>query len=246
MVPLLAAQCFGGNGALCRNYLVESGAWKHSLSRSRFSRRLHQVPREAWALLQEVLGAEFSEECVNPNQIYIVDSMPVDVCSPARAVRSRLFNHEHNPLLWGYCASKKRYVYGFKVHLVVNEAGAPVRWVILAASQSDLCGFRHLDLTLPAGATLFGDAAYWDDGEATYWREWHEVQFITAKRANAKNPLSSSLKELLKSVRQRVETSFSLFTDKWPRRPRATSPQGFCLFLNAALLAFAFDCLLHP
>jgi len=127
MVPLLAALCFGGNGALCRNYLVESGAWKQPLSRSRFSRRLHQVPREAWALLQEVLGAEFSEESVNPNQVYIVDSMPIDVCTAARALRSRLFPHEQNRLLWGYCASKKRYVYGFKVHLVVNEAGAPVR-----------------------------------------------------------------------------------------------------------------------
>lgn len=25
MVPVLAALCFGGNGALCRNYLIESG-----------------------------------------------------------------------------------------------------------------------------------------------------------------------------------------------------------------------------
>ncbi len=47
MVPILAALCFGGNGALCRSYLVETGAWKASLSPSRFSRRLHGVPREA-------------------------------------------------------------------------------------------------------------------------------------------------------------------------------------------------------
>jgi len=100
-------------------------------------------------------------------------------------------------------------------------------------------------LTLPQGATLFGDAAYWDEKEAAYWQQWQEVEFVTAKRANAKNPLAPSLRAVLKSVRQRVETSFSLFTDRWPRRPRATSPKGFCLFLNAAILAFAFDCLLH-
>ena len=91
MVPILAALCFGGNGALCRRYLVESGAWKSDLSRSRFCRRLHRVPREAWALLQQVLGAEFCEQAVNPNEFYVVDSMPVEVCAPVRAGRSRLF-----------------------------------------------------------------------------------------------------------------------------------------------------------
>lgn len=162
-----------------------------------------------------------------------------------RASRSRLFPHEENPLLWGYCASKKRFVYGFKVHLVVNEAGAPVRWFVLAASCSDLSGWRQMELVLPKGAALFGDAAYWDDSEASYWREWQEVELVTAKRQNAKKPLCPYLKKLLKGVRQRVETSFSLFTDKWPRRPRVTSAKGLCLFLNAPLLAFAFDCLIN-
>ena len=245
MVPILAALCFGGNGALCRSYLVETGAWKASLSPSRFSRRLHGVPREAWALLQQVLGAEFQEEAVNPNGFYIVDSMPVEVCAPVRVKRSRLFPTEENPLMWGYCASKKKYYYGFKVHLVVNESGAPVRWIVLVASQSDINGFRQMELELPAGSALFGDAAYWDESEAAYWSDWHEVELVTAKRKNARVPLCPVLKKLLREVRGRVETSFSLFTDRWPRRPRATSAKGFCLFLNAALFALAFDCLLN-
>ena len=167
------------------------------------------------------------------------------MCASARAGRSRLFPHEANRLLWGYCASKKRWVYGFKVHMVVNAVGAPVRWIILGASQSDLCGFRHLDLTLPPGSALFGDAAYWDDQEAQHWQEWHEVTLVTAKRGNARQPLGAALKVLLKSVRQRVETSFSLFNARWPRRPYAANEKGFCLFLNAALLALAFDALIN-
>ena len=159
MVPIVAALCFGGNGALCRCYLVESGAWKSALSRSRFSRRLHQVPREAWALLQQILGTEFCDEAVNANGFYVVDSMPVEVCAPVRVNRSRLFPAEENPLMWGYCASKKKYDYGFKVHLVVKESGAPVRWIVLVASQSDINGFRQMELELPQGSALFGDAA---------------------------------------------------------------------------------------
>lgn len=245
MVPILAALCFGGNGALCRCYLVESGAWKSGLSRSRFSRRLHQVPREAWALLQQILGTEFCDEAVNANGFYVVDSMPVEVCAPVRVKRSRLFPDQQNPLMWGYCASKKKYYYGFKVHLVVNQSGAPVRWIVLVASQSDINGFRQMELDLPQGSAVFGDAAYWDDKEAAYWSDWHEVELVTAKGKNARQPLEASLKKLLREVRGRVETSFSLFTDRWPRRPRATSAKGFCLFLNAALFALAFDCLIH-
>jgi hypothetical protein len=64
--------------------------------------------------------------------------------------------------LRGYIASKRRYFYGLRVHLVVSGAGQPVEFSLAAGSHSDVKVFKELELDLLEGSMIFADKAYTD------------------------------------------------------------------------------------
>lgn len=57
---------------------------------------------------------------------------------------------------------KRRHFYGFNVQLRMIHAGRPVEFYILAGREADITGFKAPDPQLPAGSTLYADAAYPD------------------------------------------------------------------------------------
>ena len=59
-------------------------------------------------------------------------------------------------------ASKRRYFYGLRVHLVVSAAGEPVEFSLAAGSEADVTVFKDLDLDLPEGSIICADKAYTD------------------------------------------------------------------------------------
>ena len=72
---------------------------------------------------------------------HLMDSMPLPVCLRARAGRNMRFCEEFrvdNGLLYGYCASKKLKIYGFKLHLMVTRQGIPVHYVLAPAAHHDV------------------------------------------------------------------------------------------------------------
>lgn len=132
-VPLVAASFFGGNMALSRRFLQEHGYFRHNLSASRFNRRLHAVPASVWRTLFSLLGEVF-KQC-NRSQTYIVDSMPVSVCDNMRINRCRLYpppakKNTATHKIRGYIASKRRYFYGLRVHLLITATGQPVEFTL--------------------------------------------------------------------------------------------------------------------
>lgn len=58
-------------------------------------------------------------------------------------------------------ASKRRYFYGLRVHLVVSGAGEPVD-ALAAASEADIAVFKEMRLELAEGSIIYGDKAYTD------------------------------------------------------------------------------------
>ena len=67
--------------------------------------------------------------------IYVIDSFPVSVCDNIRIRRAKLYQDETHR---GYQASKRRYFYGLKIHLMVTSAGQPVECVLTPGSISDV------------------------------------------------------------------------------------------------------------
>ena len=156
---LVAAAFFGGNIEKSRTFLDEYGYIEKAISKSRFNRRLHAIDSHLWQQFFEVLGETFKRS--QTEQTYVVDSLPVPVCDHMRIKRCRIYpRHKHGEMFRGYIASKQRYFYGLRVHLVVSGASEPVEFSVAAASEADVKVFKELDLNLPKRATIHADKGY--------------------------------------------------------------------------------------
>ncbi len=237
-VPLVAAAFFGGNLALARTFLHSHGYTRHTLSPSRFSRRLHALPQSLWHTLFRLLGELFKER--NRSAAYIVDSLPIPVCDNIRIQRCRLLQGE---AYRGYIASKKRYFYGLRVHLLVTGSGAPIEFVLAAGSEADVRVFKSLDLDLPPGSVIHADRAYTDYAEEDLLREAAGILLQPQRKKNSQRPRPLWQEFLSQPVRQRIETSFSQLSSLFPKHIHAVTAQGFVLKIICFLLAFSIQCL---
>ena len=144
---LVAAQLFGGNQQMAWWYLKEQGYIPNMLSKARFNRRLHQIA-PMFQTLFESLAADCKAQ--NPHQLYVIDSYPVPACDVIRISGAKLYQGES----WrGVIASKRRYFYGLKLHLIVTESGVPVEFFLTPGSFSDVGGLRCYPFDLPQGAS---------------------------------------------------------------------------------------------
>lgn len=232
-VALVAAMFFGGNQVLSYTFLFEQGYIKVQLSRSRYCRRLQRV-RKFYEPLFAYVGEYFKQQ--NKEQVYVVDSMPVAVCDNYRILRARMYQDKGYR---GRQASKRRWVYGLKIHLLVTEKGEPVEFSLSAASEHDLTGIYALPFDLPPGATVYGDKAYVQQVLEMLFKDYG-IDYAPIRRSNAKVP-DPAWKRYVQSVkRQCIETTNSLFERIMPKHIHAVTKEGFetkvALFVIAATL----------
>lgn len=119
--------------------MLEHGLIPKMLSKSRFNRRLHAVSDLMDELFHQ-LGCVLKQ--VNDSTEYLLDSFPVPVCDNIRISRCQLVRSEEYR---GYIASKKRYFYGVRVHLLTTANGIPVELAFLPGAA-----FRCARLGYPA------------------------------------------------------------------------------------------------
>jgi hypothetical protein len=233
-VALVAATFFVGNQELSRRFLLEHGYIPNMLSKSRLNRRLHRLPDTLWQALWSLLGEAAKQ--ANSSQEYVVDSCPVPVCDNIRIARCRLYRQGS---FRGYCASKRRYVYGLKVHLLITASGQPVEMVLAPAAVADLAGLRCLPLDLPAGAEVYADPAYTDYGLEDSLQEVGAITLTAQRKHNSQRPQPGWVRYICEQTRKRVETTFSLIAERFARSIHAVKPRGFELKVFLTVLAFA-------
>lgn len=236
-VALTAAALFGGNQERSRRFLWEHGYIKPMLSKSRLNRRLHSLPETLWQGLLALLGEAHKQLSQGG---YLVDSMPVPVCDNIRICRSRLYpRRQHGEAFRGYVASKRRYFYGLRLHLVVTTSGLPVEAILLPGSVADVTGLHCLPLDIAPGATLFADAGYTDYGWEDDLLDEAGIRLVSVRRGNSKRPLPPWLTFICQRSRQRIETVFSRITAALARSIHAVTPRGFELKVFLTVLAYA-------
>ena len=240
-VPLVAAAFFGGNVEQARRFLSEYGYVPASISKSRFNRRLHAIEPELWRGLFSVLAEVFKRR--NTQGTYAVDSLPVAACDNIRIRRCRLYPpRKHGGAFRGYMASKRRYFYGLRVHLVVTEAGEPVEFSLAAGSEADVAVFKDLELDLPKGSIICADKAYTDYDYEDLLEEVG-LHLKAQRKKNSKRPMPSWEEFLGKPIRQYIETVFGRLSDLFARKIHAVTSRGFELKIVWFLLAFSIQCL---
>ena len=235
-VALVAATFFVGNQELSRRFLKEHGYMPAILSKSRLNRRLHALPETLWQALFALL-AEAAKQ-INPTQEYIVDSCPVPVCDNIRIFTCRLYQGE---AYRGKVASKKRFVYGLRVHLLITATGQPVEFILAPASVSDLKAFRSLPLELPPGAEVYADPAYTDYTLEDTLADVADITLTVPRKKNSKRPHPGWVTYLCERTRKRVETTFSRLSQLFARSIHAVTPRGFELKILLSVLALAIS-----
>jgi hypothetical protein len=221
-IPLVAATFFGGNIDKTRRFLHEYGYIKKMISKSHLNRRIHAIEPALWRGLFDLLAQAFKERNDPELQAYVVDSLPVPVCDNIRIRRCRIYPLEEEghdddtpkkrKSFRGYIASKRRYFYGLRVHLVVTGAGEPVEFSLAAGSEADVSVLKDLQLDLPEGSTILADKAYTD----YYYEDLLEevgLHLKAQRKKNSKRPMPMWEKFLDKPIRQYIETVFSGMTN---------------------------------
>ncbi len=153
---LTASLFFAGNQLAACNYLKEHGLIPNMLSKSRWNRRLHAISELLYDLQQQ-LGMALKE--INESTEYLLDSFPIAICDNIRIKKCPLVQSEEYR---GYIASKKRYFYGVRIHLLSTKDGIPVEWAFIPGEANDVRGFDLLTFNLPPGSEVYADKAFND------------------------------------------------------------------------------------
>lgn len=229
---LISAWYFGGNLARSQTFLFEQGYSAHHLSRSRFTRRFHRCSHLLRPLFRVLAGLGHE---LNQESLYVLDSFPISACDNIRIRRGRRYRGE----AWrGYQASKRRYFYGLKIHLVVTASGHPVEFVLTPGSDSDTKVLKQFDLDLPEGSTLTGDKAYHDYAYEDLLKEVG-ISLTPLRKENSKRPLEPALTYLMAKARKVVETTSSLIERLLPKHIHSVTAAGFELKLGCFVIACA-------
>lgn len=208
------------------------------ISRSRYHRRskdLQQITEVIRQMLVETLG-------MYEQEWHLMDSMPLPVCLRARASRNMRFCQEFevdNKLLYGYCASKKLKIYGFKLHLIVTLQGIPVHYVLAPAAHHDVKVAPHLIETYRRQIGIGTDKGYIGLRERLQRPEnW---KLIIPPRDNQPNHLNAEEKWFLAKYRKIVETTNSLLSEQFNiQYTRAKSKWGLQNRVIAKLTSLTF------
>ena len=124
----------------------------------------------------------------NRESIYSIDSFPIPVCDNIRIPRSKIYdgNQEYR----GYQASKKRYFYGLKIHLMATESREPVEFFLTSGSFADVQGLRVFPFALPQGSVVYADKAYNDYEVEDLLLEAEKIKLSAMRKSNSKRPVS--------------------------------------------------------
>jgi hypothetical protein len=234
---ITAVLYFSGNYARACKFLKEQGYIPDMLSTSRFNRRLLRL-RDLFLMLFALLGEYW--KALNEHSIYSIDSFPIPACDNIRIRRARRYQHARYR---GYNASKKRYFYGLKLHLLVTEQGQPVELFLTPGSTADVSTLENYAFDLPAGSTVYADRGYNDYGFEDDLRETDGIDLQPMRKKNSKRPDPPWVRYLQHHYRKMVETAGSMITQRFPKSIHAVTALGFELKVVLFVLAFSIDCL---
>ena len=229
-VAITAMLYFRGNYEAARRFLYEQGYTPISLSRSRFNRRIHRIA-DLFLTLFSQLGETW--KALNTSSIYVIDSFPIAACDNYRIARSKRYRGK----VWrGLQASKRRYFYGLKLHLLVAEEGQPVEFFLTPGSVSDTRAMKWYHFDLPEKAWVTGDKAYTNYTIEEVFQEAKRC-LSPLRKSNSTRPVKPWIHYLQSSYRKAIETTGSLIERMLPKSIHAVTARGFELKLGIFVLA---------
>jgi hypothetical protein len=235
----IAALFFRGNHESARAMLKQYGYIPYMVSKSRFSRRLHRI-KDICMIFFNMLANIW--KTLNKEAVYVIDSLPIAVCDHICIRRSKIYTKED---FRGYQASKKRYFYGLKIHLMVTQEGQPIECFLTPGSFGDVDALKYYAYELPYGTIIYADKAYNDYAIEDLLQEVEHITLIPIRKKNSHRALSPSVTFVQSYHRKRVETAGSLIEQLLPKSIHAVTAQGFELKVALFVIASSLNCYLN-
>ncbi len=236
-MALVSAQFSHGNFETGCSALQIMGYMPRRLSRSQFNRRLHRL-HQRFAQLFALLSQVWKQQQIEGT--YVVDSFPIAACDNIRIRRCRLYRDE---AYRGYCASKRRYFYGLKLHLMITHQGQPIELFFSPGSLADVQTLQWFSFDLPPDSIVYADSAYTDYAIEELLDEALQIRLLPVRKSNSKRPLPAYVHFVQTQQRKRVETTGSLIERLLPRHIHAVTAKGFELKFLLFVLAYSVNCL---
>lgn len=231
---MIAMLYFKGNFCLASQYLYEHHYIPNMLSPSRFNRRLHRIA-DLFLTLFLRLGETWKK--LNEKSVYVIDSYPIAVCDNYRIKCSKIYRGED---FRGYIASKKRYFYGLRIHILVTEHGEPVEFFLEPGAFSDTSALGLYNFDLPAGSFVTGDKAYNDYTIEDVMRE-AGLELIPLRKKNSLRSVPAYMTYFQACIRKIIETTGSLIERLLPKSIHAITAKGFELKVALFVLACSIN-----
>jgi len=232
-IGYMAVRYFHGNYYSAHQFFMSMRP-SYPIDYSRFIRRLnnlHYVIDYTFQLLSEVFYKTAKSD------IYSVDSFPVEVCKIERSQSCNIYNHKD---MKGFNSSKKRWFYGFKVHMVVTTDKEPVHCYISYANEHDAIAAKKYLPAMKVNTTVIGDKGYVSKKLKAFLDKLG-INLNAIQRSNMGKDKDYFMK---RKLRKKVETVFSIITGRFGNVIKATSIDGFLTKLKLFITAYSMDCFL--
>ena len=168
----------------------------------------------------------------------MIDSFPIAVCDNIRIRRSKIYSTED---FRGYQASKKRYFYGLKIHLMVTQAGQPVECFLTPGGFGDVDALKYYAYALPDGSIIYADKAYNDYEIEDFLQEVEHIALLPMRKKNSQRALPPEVSFVQHYYRKMVETAGSLIEQLLPKSIHAVTSQGFELKVALFVIASSLN-----
>lgn len=200
------------------------------IDRSNFNRRRKKLSSKL-AELSKHICLNFSSS----NAEYIIDSIPVPICSNVRINRTRICKDDPDVLpSRSFHASHQVYFYGFKMQLVISRDGFPFATGMTTAAMHDSQYLPFLKKDQLSDCELIGDKGYLSSGHQTTLFEEAKIRLVTPIRKNMK--IVDKWNSSYKYIRKRIETLFSQLCDQMMlKRNYAKTSEGLFARILAKL-----------
>jgi hypothetical protein len=235
-LAIVSALFFSGNFSFARRFLKTYGYIPKILSRSKLNKKLLAFPSDILQAIFHLLSCAMKSS--SQDLEYVIDSFPVAACHSCRSWRCKLYTGKE---YIGYCATKKWFYYGLKVHMITTASGIPVEFCFTPASVSDLRGLQSLSLDLPSNAFLYADKAYNSYAFEDELKEHTQISLISQRRKTHKRQHIGALRYLQGARRKAIETAFSQIIRLFPRSICARTARCFELKIFLFILAFVIE-----
>jgi len=231
----LTAECLSIDS---ENYLFSklskeyTNEFENLISRRQYNDR-RKLLFEKTENVRKLLSAQLNRQ----SDVFAIDSMPLEICKLSREGRNKMGkeSERHSPDK-GYCASQKKYFYGYKLHSVCSAAGVIESLDLTRASVHDVHYLKDVK-ELFSNCIITGDKGY-------IGRE-HQINLFETARIRLEVPLRANQGEqkpmmwILKKIRKRIETVFSQLCDQFMiQRNYAKSFTGFKSRILAKVTGF--------